>query len=171
MKKFLRQFRPMKNFIFRFYGWIAFLGAIGIIFFLFRINQADPQFIFTVLGSAFSFVYFVQKQKLEETALFKELFQNFNTRYDHMNEELNKIYNLAPKEKLSDAHKQVLYDYFNLCAEEYLYYSIGYIHPDVWNSWKHGIRHYLSDPRIEDLFIAELHTESYYKLSLDSLKN
>jgi hypothetical protein len=82
-----------------------------------------------------SFVYFIQKQKIEELRLFKELFQEFNDRFDNLNDDLNRICEngIDPKNKRKDIQK--LYDYFNLCGEEYLYYRKGYIFPEVWEAW------------------------------------
>lgn len=47
--------------------------------------------IATVVGALLSVIYFLQKQKLEELRLFRELFEEFNTRYDGMNERLARI--------------------------------------------------------------------------------
>lgn len=45
----------------------------------------------TITGGFISFFYVVQKQKLEELQTFKELFNEFNRRYDKLNEKLNRI--------------------------------------------------------------------------------
>ena len=74
----------------------------------------------------------IQKQKLEELKLLKDLFIVFNKRYDKLNEELNNIANKDEKEDLSKADIDILNDYFNLCGEEYFYHKQGYIHFEVW---------------------------------------
>jgi hypothetical protein len=45
---------------------------------------------YAILVSAF---FFVQKQRIEELRIFKELFTEFNDRYDKLNDPLNKIIN------------------------------------------------------------------------------
>jgi len=74
----------------------------------------------TSTGIALTTIYFVQKQKLEEIRLFKDLFTEFNERYDCLN---GKIADIKSK-KITDLAEtnKILDDYFNLCAEEYLFY-------------------------------------------------
>jgi hypothetical protein len=64
---------------------------------------------------------FLYSQHLQETRLFTELFQTFNERYDRLNHSLNEIAGSA-RVGLSADSQQLLMDYFNLCAEEYLYF-------------------------------------------------
>ena len=45
----------------------------------------DWKLVVTLVGLTVSLIFFVQKQKLEELKLFKELFTEFNRRYDEMN--------------------------------------------------------------------------------------
>ena len=42
-------------------------------------------------------------------------------------------------------HDEVLafIDYFNLCAEEWIFREAGYIYDRVWKSWEAGMRHTL----------------------------
>ena len=112
------------------------------------------------LALLISFVFYLQKHKLEELKLFTELFREFNERYDKLNSKLNKIIakeNLTLEEidnKSDDdvISRDVLFDYFNLCAEEYLYYKKGYILPEVWEYWENGMERFFNDPRIKKLW-------------------
>jgi hypothetical protein len=97
----------------------------------------------TALGTVLSLAYFFQKQKLDETKLFKELFVEFNTRYEKLSGALDR---LDP-----DAIKK----YFDLCAEEYLFYSRGYIHPDAWRAWLNGMRFVFSQEKVKTLWDEE----------------
>jgi hypothetical protein len=45
----------------------------------------------TFAGIALSAIYFVQKQKLEEMKLFKELFTEFNEKYARQNDNISDI--------------------------------------------------------------------------------
>lgn len=71
--------------------------------------------------------------------------------------------------QLSFSDRQVLFDYFNLCAEEYLYHKSGFIDSDVWTSWIHGMRVFAAAPRIRSLWEAELNAGSYYGFTLHNL--
>ena len=72
--------------------------------------------IATTVGTALTLCYFAQKQKLEELSLFKDLFTDFNHRYDEMNEKLE---NIRSGNQLVDSNgRNTLVDYFNLRAED-----------------------------------------------------
>jgi hypothetical protein len=92
---------------------------------------------------------------------FKELFTEFNTRYNDMNEFLNSV---APEQKLDLQGKQKIVDYLNLCAEEYMWVRKGRIPEHIWQSWKNGINQYLKNPNIRAVFEQEkaLWKSSYY---------
>jgi hypothetical protein len=81
-----------------------------------------------VIGSL-SVIHLAQNQRIEEARLFKELFSDFNAQYNELNECLNEIADLPTDATLSDHQRNRLYDYFNLYAEEYLFYQRGYILP------------------------------------------
>lgn len=111
-------------------------------------------------------------QHLEETRLLKELFTEFNARYNKLNEGMNEIcskieigekckeeYELSPKDK------ECLNDYFNLCAEQFYFQKLGYIPLDVWTSWKTGMNFFFNKPQIKRLWDDEIKNhleESYY---------
>jgi hypothetical protein len=59
-----------------------------------------------------------------------------------------------------------LYKYFNLCAEEYLYYTKGYIYPEVWSAWWNGMIVFCRNPRIRRIWSDELNTNAYYGFPL-----
>ena len=82
----------MKFKIFRYYFPMALFISIVLIIvgFVFQ-EKLDWKLNITLVGSIKSSVYFVEKQKLEQMVLFKELFTKFNGRYDGLNEKLNEI--------------------------------------------------------------------------------
>ena len=154
----------MKRVLFRFYPLIAAIAFVGGCLLVWRVG-ADQRLplIGGVLAAALGFIYFVQQQKLAETQLFKSLFTEFNQRYDRLNDRLGAIPIDLPA---SVEHRGAIVDYFNLCAEEYLFYREGYIHPAVWRSWCRGMLQYLDRQPFRDVWSAESKTESYYGLSL-----
>ncbi len=105
-------------------------------------------------------LYFFQKQKLEESRLMKELITEFNRRYDTLNGQLTKIAKTTSA-PLSMRQREAVIDYFNLCAEEYLFYTLGYVEPHVWKAWHHGMKVYRQDCRIVALWNQEPKA-SYY---------
>ena len=123
------------------------------------------ELLYPSVGAVLGLSYFAQKQHLEETRLFKELFCDFNARYDRMNEQLYALLDAPPDQALTRDESSFLYDYFNLCAEEYLYYRKGYIDLEVWIAWQNGMKIFYSNPRIRALWDTDLQTNSYYGFS------
>lgn len=122
-------------------------------------------FAATLLGTFITLLSFDQKQSLEEFKVFRELFAEFNERDDDLNEDLNRICSEDPEEELSPKDRTTLYDYFNLCGEEYFYFKLRYIYPEVWRTWCHGIEGYLKYSRVGKLWAEEERTDSYYGLT------
>ena len=153
----------------------ALFGAVVIIVDGLVIWLAPPAQAFALLFTGTSviggLVYFMYTQHLQETRLFAELFRQFNERYDKLNGPLNAILLRRTDSMLELSEQQVLYDYFNLCAEEYLYFKSGYIDSEVWASWLRGMLIYLSSKEIQRLWEAELEAGSYYGFKLSLVKN
>jgi hypothetical protein len=154
-----------------YYAWIiaSILLIAVVLTIFFYLRGEDWKILLTIIGGLFSFMYFIQKQQLEEAQLFKELFVEFNSRYDDMNEELNRIKEIKDKAQLNLADLNVLYDYFNLCGEEYLFYRKGYIYPEVWTAWCNGMIDYFKCAIVNEMWKDE-NPKSYYGLTLDKIK-
>ena len=118
----------------------------------------------TVIAGTLGFCYFVQQQKLAETSLFHQIFTNFNARYDQLNGPLAA---LLSERDLTTEQRSLIVDYFNLCAEEYLFYQQGYIPPQVWRSWCRGMAWHLKRHPFKDVWNEEMRSESFYGLSLE----
>lgn len=114
-------------------------------------------------GLLLGFIYFIQKQKLEETRLFKDLFADFNHKYQDMRERLEALPS-KPTGAPSDEDRSVIVNYLNLCSEEYLFYQRGYIHPLAWRTWHRGMQDRLRDPAVLSIAIEELQKDFYYGL-------
>lgn len=153
----------MKHKFYRYYIPIALMVCIPILILGFcTIPHLDWRLTITILGGIFSSIYFVQKQRLEEVQLFRGLFKEFNKRYDRLNEPLNQILQSDDKQELTPDQINKLYDYFNLCGEEYLYYKEGYIYPEVWRAWSNGMKIFFQNKKIGRVWEKELLTNSYY---------
>lgn len=162
----------LKHFLFRNY-WL-FAPALIVLVLIWLVRPGDWNLglewkrRLAIAGGVLTSLYLLQKQKLEETQLFNELFQSFNARYDDMNDCLNRIVDKPGGEDLTEAEQTQLYDYFNLCAEEYLFHQRGYVPQKVWEAWKEGMRYYMRNPRIRDLWEEERDKQgsSYYELQM-----
>jgi hypothetical protein len=155
----------------RWYPW-AFVGVAGTLFAAALLLTPSTQWFvhaLTALGVAGGFVGFLYASHRENTRLFIELFRSFNERYDRLNEALNRIAvdNLAVELSADDTNS--LFDYFNLCAEEYLFYKAGYIDEQVWQSWTRGMAHFAKVGRIRHLWEEELRQGSYYGFTLKAI--
>jgi hypothetical protein len=126
-------------------------------------------FLYPAVGAILGLCYFVLKQHSEEIRLVKELFTAFNARYDTMNERLYTLRDAPAEQPLTPDEVTFLYDYFNLCAEEYLFYRKGFIYPEVWLAWCKGMLIFWSCPHIRALWEAELSTDSYYGFTLSCI--
>ena len=110
----------LKFFFFKNYWWLLTLLFIcvsaGIVLFQ---SSFDFKLLATLLGTLLTLLYFLQKQRLEETKLFREIFAECNGRYDKMNEVLNTIVDGSDDQSPQPEERAILNDYFNLCGEEY----------------------------------------------------
>ena len=155
----------------RWYPWVFLLLCTVFLMLAYTLGgrQLKIEWVVSVLGGAGGLTTFLYSQHLQETKLFTELFQAFNKRYDTLNQPLNQIASSASTEFSADSQQRLM-DYFNLCAEEYLYFRAGYIDDDVWRSWTRGMRFYAAIPAIRDLWERELASGSYYGFSLQELE-
>jgi hypothetical protein len=120
-------------------------------------------------------LYNLINYKIAHDKFFKELFTEFNARFDNLNEALNEIIEgktLVKIDGISKTHKAIIRDYLNLCAEEYLWYKKGRIEPAVWQAWSEGMRFYLNITNFKAVYHKQRDERtSYYGLieELDKL--
>ena len=142
--------------------FVLVLGA-SIIVALYRKDWVfKTENLWALLLATAALVHFLYQQHNSGTERFVQLFEAFNKRYDRLNKRLNAIATGPQDTPLSTDEIAVLYDYFNLCAEEYLYYDAGFIDDRVWASWRNGMKHFFCNPRIAPLWAAEKSQNSYY---------
>jgi predicted NAD/FAD-binding protein len=154
----------LKFWLFEHYWWLL-LVAVGLTVGTLRYLKEPVATVATVVGALLSVAYFLQKQKLEEMRLFREIFKECNARYDNMNEQLAVIASKA-SEDLSRQDRNQIVDYLNLCGEEYLYFKRGYVEPSVWAAWQNGMEAVVAAPSIRAVWETERKTGSYYDLPL-----
>lgn len=107
--------------------------------------------------------------KRESDKILKNLFTEFNSRYNNLNNELLRI--VKPdtnKEKIKPEDRAIIIDFFNLCAEEYLWKRKRRIDSKIWRSWQAGMNYWYNhnNPIIRELWDEETHDKngliSYY---------
>ncbi len=134
--------------------------------------------ILGVIGLIISKKYSRHSKEIADDQMMKELFTEFNRRYDELNDDLEIIHNDYPTtdkldkatvegRNISNQLKNKILDFFNLCAEEYYwYYHKKRIDPLVWKSWNEGMNYwYNSTPSIKDMWQREVENgglASYY---------
>jgi hypothetical protein len=166
--------RVLRRVWFDHYWWLTpGLSVIALVFFVPTMTpDIRGNLTAAIIGGAVAVVFFCQKQKLAETALFEKLFTRFNKRYGTLHGALQEIRagRLADE---AEKHK-VLVKYFNLCAEEFLFYEEGRIHPVAWRSWCNGMLYYVEEEHIskqwQDEIERDLSRTSYYGLTLEAIK-
>ncbi len=125
--------------LFDYYWLFCALGFLVVVLLVIFTYQISWKLFVSMATLIVMFTFFIQKQKLEEMKMFAELFKDFNIRFDDLNDDLNRIARYGIDHNKQQKDEQKLCDYFNLCAEEYLYCQKGYILPDVWRSWVYGM--------------------------------
>lgn len=151
------------------YPW-WFAGALLIVVVTFCLLPAtfqSKELLLSVVGGVAAFFHFLYAQHNHNTERFIGLFREFNARYDSLNSEMNELASLPSGEIIFKPEQiQTLYDYFNLCAEEYLYFRAGYVDLDVWCSWSTGMAYFAACPEIRRIWQHELEHGSYYGFKL-----
>lgn len=153
-----------RHFVFRNYGWIAIVaGGIASVSLFFHGGEEKVGLIGACVAGLLGFCYFAQQQKLAETSLFHALFTQFNARYDKLNGRLAAMTGVGTG--ITQEERNVVVDYFNLCAEEYVFYQEGYIPDHVWKAWCRGMTWYLRRHPYKDIWNEEVNTDSFYGLT------
>src|SRR4051812_43178246 len=102
-----------RHIVFRHSWWIALLLAISLCLAVFASPLHDQGALAgAVIGVAAAFCYFAQQQRLQELSLFKQLFGEFNKRYDDLNDDLAEI-EAGTSGLTPERRRQRIVDYFN----------------------------------------------------------
>jgi hypothetical protein len=144
------------------YPYIFLLVVVAVVALCLFVAPHRPELLVSVLAAVAASAYFFYRQHLNETKLFKDLFVEFNARYDALNDDLNTILFGPADGSLSPHERERLFKYFNLCAEEYFFYKAGYIDQQVWDSWYRGMGVFFKHPRIQALWEQDCTVDSYY---------
>ena len=117
-------------------------------------------------------------QKVEDDRIMKDLFKEFNERFDKINGSLLVITKLAiddydklmPEKRIE--HEGVIMDFFNICSEEYFWYQEGRINSKIWKSWHKGMNDiYNKSLIIQRLWLEESNNEGFISYYLNAKNN
>ena len=134
--------------------------------------MSEAVIISSILGGCgllITLFYNYKNTQLANHKMQKELFTEFNKRYNELNDNLNLLGN-SSSEYFSDWFqdedkikiKASIYDFFNLCAEEYYWKKEGRIPKKVWNSWYKGMNDiYNRSQLIQQMWDDECKNDGY----------
>jgi hypothetical protein len=167
MKKYINIFKIHILFFILFFILLYFFIGNA---FEFRKDAINDTSMISIVAIFISLYFGILKERNENDRIFKDLFESFNNKY---NGEMNDLFNELRRnpeqsiESINENGKNIIIDYFNLCSEEYLWYTKGRIPTNVWKAWKHGIIQNISIQQVKDLYREEIkHSEkSYYGLA------
>lgn len=143
--------------------WPWFVVATTILIMLVPIlpmPYRDGGVLLTSVGGLWALAFYLHGRHADDAKFMKELLTEFNERYNRINGDLQSA--LWREGPFTEQAKLKFIDYFNLCAEEWLFRKTGYIYDPVWNSWQNGMKQYGKDQRVKDLWLSERGSDSYY---------
>ena len=161
---------PLRVWLFRHYWWVTVVLVLAVGWWVGWVSLPAnrPANLVAVGVGGLSVIYFMQKQRMDETKLFEELFSRFNERYGKMNSALQEV--IAGNQVDESRVRAVLDDYFNLCAEEYLFYQEGRIMRAAWRAWCRGMLSYLDNDRVRRYWETEVSRDSHYGLTTAEIR-
>lgn len=130
---------------------------------LFKLTNKS-EILAATLATGISIAIGLRQTRVESDKLFKELFLHYNNIYaTKFNNELARICSLPHNQELTSEEKNLIIDYINFCAEEFMWYKMKRIEKVVWKSWTKGYNYYFSHQNIKKVLVSEMsQSESYY---------
>jgi hypothetical protein len=134
-------------------------------------TQVITTIILGITGILITLYHHWHLRRLNRDKMNKELFTEFNDRYNDLNDSLldmvDKKLTLEALEKHPDFKKDLI-DYFNLCAEEYYWFRKKRIDKKVWFSWYAGMNYWYSESEvIKEMWRREIQGEGYQSYYLN----
>lgn len=133
------------------------------------IKAFTPAFL-GIIGVVITLIFSISNKKLNNQKMEKELFTEFNKRYDELNDSLSMLEDSITiddlKKTLSKVENKTLYnvviDYFNLCAEQYYWKNKKRISKEIWEAWHAGMMYYYNTyPVVRELWKEEIKGDGY----------
>ena len=151
--KLNRMYQKDRELILAIAGFILIIGA----YFLFKI---DTKIFLGLIGTVATLYLGAIKYRIENDRLFKELFSDFNTRYDgRMSDLLNSLRRKKSYE-LNEEEKNLVISYLNLCSEEFLWRNRNRVPSEVWSACLSGIKENLKIPQVREMYEDEISSDN-----------
>ena len=125
-----------------------------------------------IIGTIITAYYARHTKKIAHEQMLKQLFKEFNERYDKLNDFLVEVQThyhtieLLEQASNSEDLKKKVNDYFSLCAEEFYWYKHKKrIDKLLWEAWQTGMNYWYNVPSIKALWEKEVAANgkrSYY---------
>jgi hypothetical protein len=143
--------------------WISCIAGVVLILVVYLIvppAHQNSSVLLTVVVGGGALAFYLYRRHAEDARLVKELLKEFNERYDNLGTDLQ--FAVSRNGNFEKETELKFVRYFNLCAEEWLFWKAGYICDPVWRAWENGMKQYSRDPRVVALWQKEQKTDSYY---------
>lgn len=141
--------------------WCLAAAALALIsYVIVSPTYRNTSVLLTVIGGIGALAFYLHRRHAEDARLVKELLKEFNERYDKLGTDLQ--FAISHRGDFERETELRFVRYFNLCAEEWLFWRAGYIYDPVWEAWQNGMRQYAQDPRVMMIWDKEAKTDSYY---------
>ena len=147
--------------------WLSSIAGavlVLIVYLLVSPERRSGSVLLTVVVGIGALTFYLHWRHVEDARLVKELLGDFNDRYDKMGTDLQ--FALSRNGDFEKETQLKFVRYFNLCAEEWLFWRAGYIYDPVWEAWRNGMRQYARDKRVMAIWERERETNSYYGFDL-----
>lgn len=126
-------------------------------------------------GLLITLFYNYKNTQLSNHKMQKELFTEFNKRYNELNDNLNFLGSSSSEDFANwflegdrIKIKATIYDFFNLCSEEYYWKKEGRIPQKVWDSWNKGMNDiYNRSGLIQQMWEDECKNDGYKSYYID----
>jgi hypothetical protein len=147
--------------------WLSSIAGavlVLIVYLLVSPEHRSGSVLLTVVAGIGALTFYLHRRHIEDACLVKELLADFNDRYDKMGTDLQ--FALSRNGDFEKETQLKFVRYFNLCAEEWLFWRAGYIYDPVWEAWRNGMKQYSRDKRVMAIWERERETNSYYGFDL-----
>jgi len=141
--------------------WCVVASAVVIVIYVIVPSPyRSASVLLSIVASFWALAFYLHRRHADDALFVKELLTEFNERYDKLGSDLQfAIWRRGDFEKETELK---FIRYFNLCAEEWLFWKAGYIYEEIWRTWENGMKQYSRDPRVIALWQKEEATDSYY---------
>lgn len=147
----------------KYWFYIPLATVLFITLYLLASDQGiGPEILVAALSGTFATAFFAYRAHADDAKFMRELLLHFNSRYDKLNDELQTMLNAPSGTPVEEFEKIIIIDYFNLCAEEWLFRRAGYVWDPVWESWENGMRQYATLDCVRNIWMEERQSNSYY---------